>query len=54
MKPKIHVSTGAETQILAVVPDDELGPDIEWRGIARGPSQLAWRLGFPEAKPAVP
>ena len=35
-------------------PDKDLGPGTDWRGIARGPSQLAWRLDFPEATRAGP
>ena len=37
--------------------DEALGPCTDWRGIPRGPSQLAWRLDFPEATredPEVP
>ena len=30
-------------------PDEDLGPGTNWKGILRGPSQLAWRLDFPEA-----
>ena len=30
-------------------PDEDLGPDTNWKGILRGPSQLSWRLDFPEA-----
>ena len=34
--------------------DEDLGPGTDWRGIPRGPSQLAWRPDFPEAKQVVP
>ena len=37
------------TEVLASTPDEELGPGTDCRGILRGPSQLAWRLAFPEA-----
>ena len=30
-------------------PDEDLGPGTNWKGILRGPLQLAWRLDFPEA-----
>ena len=33
-------------------PDEDLGPGTNWKGILRGPSQLAWRLDFPEATQA--
>ena len=34
--------------------DQGIGPSIYWRGIPRGPSHLASRLGFPEATRAGP
>ena len=52
--PKVHVSTGEETSGSAWTPDVVLGPGTDWRGIPRGPSQLAWRLAFPEATQAGP
>ena len=36
-------------EVLASAPDEELGPGTDWRGIPRNPSQLAWKLDFPEA-----
>ena len=41
-------------EVLASNPDEDLGPSTDWRGISRGPSQLAWRLDFPEATRAGP
>ena len=41
-------------EALDSAPDKDLGPGTDWRGIARGPSQLAWRLDFPEATRAGP
>ena len=41
-------------QVLASTPDEVLGPGIDWRGIPRGPSQLACRLAFPDATCGVP
>ena len=37
------------TELLASAADEDLGPSTDWRGIWRGPLQLAWRLDFPEA-----
>ena len=34
--------------------DEDLRPGTDWRGILRGPSQLACRLDFPEATLAGP
>ena len=34
------------TEVLAATPDEDLGPGTEWRGILRGPSQLAWDWTF--------
>ena len=34
--------------------DKDLGPGTDWRGIPRGPSQLAWSLAFPEVTRAGP
>ena len=34
--------------------DEDLGPCTSWRGIERGPWQLAWRLDFSEATRADP
>ena len=39
-------------EVLASTPDEELDHGSEWRGIPRGPWQLAWRLDFPEATQA--
>ena len=36
-------------EVVASAPDEDLGPGTDWRGIPRGPSQLAWRLDLPEA-----
>ena len=36
-------------EVLASAPIEDLGSGTNWRGIPRGPSQLAWRLEFPEA-----
>ena len=33
-------------EVAASVPDEKLGPGTDWRGIPRGPLQLAWRLDF--------
>ena len=41
-------------EIPASTPDEDLSPGRDWRGILRGPSQLAWRLDFPEATGAGP
>ena len=41
-------------EALDSAPDKDLGPGTDWRGIARGPLQLAWRLDFPEATRAGP
>ena len=43
-----------KTEVLASVPDEDLGPGTDWRGIPRVCSQLAWRLDFPEATRAGP
>ena len=42
------------TEVPAATPDEDLGPGTDWRGIPRGPSQLTWRLDFPEATRAGP
>ena len=52
--PKVHVSNGEETSGSAWTPDMVLGPGTDWRGIPRGPSQLACSLAFPEATRAGP
>ena len=36
-------------EVLASTPDEDLGPGSNWRGIPKGPSQLAWGLDFAEA-----
>ena len=41
-KPEVPASTQYE----------DLSPGSDYRGNPRGPSQLAWRLNFPEAAPA--
>ena len=41
-------------EVLASTPDKDLGPGADWRGIPRGPSQLTWRLDFPEATQVGP
>ena len=46
--PKIHVSTGEKSYVLTSKVTEAIGPCADWRGIPRGPSQLAWRLDFPE------
>ena len=37
MYPKIHVSSGEESSGSGLIPHKVLGPDIDWRGIPRGP-----------------
>ena len=51
---EIHVSTGEEPEVPASTRDEDIGPCTDWRGILRGPSQLALRLDFPEATRVVP
>ena len=46
--PKIHVSTGEKSYVPTSKVTEAIGPCTDWRGIPRGPSQLAWRLDFPE------
>ena len=46
--PEIHVSTGEKSYVLTSKVTEAIGPCADWRGIPRGPSQLAWRLDFPE------
>ena len=41
-------------EIEASVPDEDLGPGTDWRGILRVPSKLAWKLDFPESTEQVP
>ena len=41
-------------EVLTSAPDEDLGPGTDWREIPRGPSQLAWRLDFPEATQVGP
>ena len=41
-------------EVPASIPDEDLGPGRDCRGIPRGPSQLARRLDFPEANQRVP
>ena len=41
-------------EVPASAPDEVLGPDADWKGLPRGPSQLAWRLDFSEATRAGP
>ena len=53
--PKIHVSTlERKPEVPASASDEDLRPGTDWRGILRGPSQLACRLDFPEATHAGP
>ena len=52
--PKSLSALERKSQVLASGPDEDLGPGTDWRGIPRGPWQLAWRLAFPEAKRAGP
>ena len=40
-------------QVQTSAPDGDLGPGSDWGGIPRGPSQLTWRLAFPEANERV-
>ena len=42
------------TEVAVSALDEDLGPGINWRGIPRGPLQLAWRLDLPEATGAGP
>ena len=37
------------THVPALAQDEDLGPNTDWRGIPRGPSQLSRGLAFPEA-----
>ena len=41
-------------EVLASPPDEDTEPEIDWRGISRGPLQLTWRLDYPEATRAGP
>ena len=41
-------------EVLASSPDEDRGHSSDWRGIPRVPSQLTWRLDYPEATQAVP
>ena len=41
-------------EVLASAPVEDLGLGTDWSGIPRGPSQLAWRMDFPEAPRAGP
>ena len=41
-------------EVVASAPDEDLGPGTNWRGILRGPSQLALGLDFSEATQAGP
>ena len=52
--PEIHVGTGEEPWGSGFYPVEDLGPGSDYRGILRGPSQLAWRLDFPESPQAGP
>ena len=36
------------TEVPAATTDEDLGPRTDWRGISGGPSQLVWRLDYPE------
>ena len=36
-------------EVPASAPDEDLVPGTDWSGIPKGPSQLSWRLDFPEA-----
>ena len=42
------------TGVLAATPDEDLGPGTYWRGILRGPSQLAWDWTFLSQHEQVP
>ena len=52
--PRSMSALERKLELEATVPDEDLGPSTDWRGIPRGPSQLAWRLDFPEAPRAGP
>ena len=41
-------------EVPASIPDEDLGPGRDCRGIPRGPWQLTRRLDFPEANQWVP
>ena len=41
-------------QFLVSTPQEVLVPGTDWRGIRRGPLQVAWRLPFPEATQVGP
>ena len=41
-------------EVATLALDEHLRPGTDWRGILRGPLQLAWRLDFPEATRAGP
>ena len=41
-------------EVLTSALDEDLEPGTDWREIPRGPSQLTWRLDFPEATQAGP
>ena len=41
-------------EVEASVADEDLGSGTDWRVILRSPSQLTWRLAFPEATRAGP
>ena len=47
--PKSMVALERNPQVLALTAHKALGPGTNWRGIPRGPLQLAWSLAFPEA-----
>ena len=41
-------------EVPATIPDEDLGPGSDCRGIPKGPLQLTWRLDFPEAPRVSP
>ena len=52
--PRSMSALERKPQVPASAPDEDLGPSTDWRGIPRGPSQLTWKLAFPEATRAGP
>ena len=43
-----------KSEVPASTRDEDVGPGTVWRGILKGPSQLAWRLDFLEVTQAGP
>ena len=52
--PRTMAALKRKSEAAASPPDEDLGSGTDWRGIPRGPSQLTWRLDFPEATRAGP